>query len=162
MSTLSFTTWARWTHRTQLTNLDWPGVYVLAVSDRNLTGEPFSWRKEIVYVGMTNAKAGLQGRLRQLDDTIAGKRVLHGGADRIRFKYRNYPRLISGLYVSIRSIVCDVESNRPRDLICMGNVAALEFECLAAYARRFGRLPEFNDKKEAHKYSRTVGRAGRR
>jgi hypothetical protein len=40
----------------------------------------------------------------------------------------------------------------------MGDVAKLEFECLATYARRYRRLPEFNDKKKVRKYSLTVGR----
>jgi hypothetical protein len=110
-----------------------------------------------VYVGMTNSKAGLLGRLKQLDDTIAGRRVVHGGADRLRFKHRSYRSLIGRLYVSVRSVRCDVDSNRRQDLLQMGDVAKLEFTCLAAYSQRFGRLPQFNDKKKAPKYSLTIG-----
>jgi hypothetical protein len=107
---------------------------------------------------MTNSKAGLNGRLKQFDDTISGKRVSHGGADRVRFEHRQYLKLVAKLYVSVRSVACDVESNRPRDLRRMGDVAKLEYTCLAAYARLFGRLPKFNNKKDARKFSLTVGR----
>jgi hypothetical protein len=52
----------------------------LAYTTRNIAGKHFSWRKEIIYVGMTNAIAGLKGRLKQFDNTILGK-IGHGGAD---------------------------------------------------------------------------------
>lgn len=33
----------------------------------------------------------------------------------------------------------------------MGRVARFEYECMAEYASRFGRLPEFNDMKRSPK-----------
>lgn len=153
-----FSVWKRWTDREQIHKLDYPGVYVLAVSDARLDGKPFSWRPDITYVGMSNAAAGLAGRLRQFDLTISDTRNAHGGADRFRFKYRNYKQVIKRLFVAVRPVNCNVRSNSPRDLRLMGKVAQLEFLCLARYVEAFGVMPEFNDKSRAPKYSRTVKR----
>jgi hypothetical protein len=38
----------------------------------------------------------------------------------------------------------------------MGNVARFEYLCFAEFAERFGRLPRFNDKANAPKYSKRV------
>jgi hypothetical protein len=76
----------------------------------------------------------------------------------MRYKHRDYPALCECLYVAVVPFKCDVRSHKPADLLVMGRVASFEYECFAAFAERFGRLPEFNDKKEARKYSLTVGR----
>jgi hypothetical protein len=133
-------------------------VYVLAHSTESLAGCRFAWIDKIVYIGMTNSNGGLSARLRQFDDTISGKRVSHGGADRVRFRHRHYRRLTAKLFVAVARVDCDVGRLTPRDLLRMGDVAKLEYECLAAYVRRFGRLPLFNDRTKAKKYSLAVGR----
>lgn len=153
-----FSVWKRWDDREQLPNLVYPGIYVLAVSAGRLHDKSFSWREDIAYVGMSNAVGGLAGRMRQFDLTISGARNAHGGADRFRFRYRNYGQLIERLFVAVRPVKCDVRSNLPRDLRLMGRVAQLEYLCLAGYVEAFGVLPEFNDKSRSPKYSRTVGR----
>lgn len=136
-------------------------MYAVAHSTRNIAGNPFSWRKEVIYVGMTNAAAGLKGRMKQFDNTISGKAGQHGGADRVRYKYRNYDAFVKRAYVAVAPFKCDTTSNRPHDLRKMGAVAKFEYLCLAHFVERFGKLPKFNNKKEAPKYSRTVGRRGR-
>lgn len=145
-----FSVWSRWHERKQLAGLEFPGVYAIALSDKDISGKPFAWRPEILYVGMTNAKGGLKSRLRQFDNTIKG-RCGHGGAQRVRFKHPHYDKLVRQLYVSVWFHECDVESNRPGDLHIMGGVAKQEYECLAVFAETFGRLPEFNDKKRSPK-----------
>jgi len=148
-----FSAWRRWIDRRMLPGLACPGVYVLCVSDVPIADKPFGWRREIIYVGMTNSVGGLASRLRQFDDTIARRRTSHGGAERVRFKYRNYAHMIKKLFVSVCPIACDVTSKFPRDLRLMGKVAELEYVCLARYMRKFGRLPEFNDKSRSPKWS---------
>jgi hypothetical protein len=111
---------------------------------------------------MTNSAGGLRGRLQQFDNTIKGVRNQHGGADRVRYKYRSYEHLQRRLYVAVAVFKCSVNSTRPVDLRVMGRVAQYEYECLAVFRERFKRLPKFNDKKKAPKYSRTIGRRGRR
>ena len=106
---------------------------------------------------MTNAIAGLKGRLKQFDSTIAGKDG-HGGADRVRYKYRNYDDLCRKLFVSVVSFKCTAGSNQPEDLRAKRKVAKFEYDCLAHYAERFGSLPEFNDKAASPKYSKIIGK----
>ena len=103
---------------------------------------------------MTNSQAGLKGRLKQFDNTIVGKSG-HGGADRFRFKHQNYQELVDQLFVSVCSFECDVKSNKPEDFRIMGDVAKFEYECFATYVEKFGKMPEFNDKKLSPKYSLT-------
>jgi len=52
---------------------------------------------------------------------------------------------------------CDVASASPANLRIMGDVARWEYYCLADFAERFNRLPTFNDKKNAPKFSHTMG-----
>lgn len=145
-----FSVWARWKERTALDGLQHPGVYALAIAQSEIAGEPFSWRGEIVYFGMTNAKGGLKSRLKQFDDTIRGGRG-HGGGHRVRFKHGDYSTLAARLFVSVWPFICDVGSFKPTDLRVMGNVARSEYKCFARCAEEFGCLPEFNDKKRSPK-----------
>jgi hypothetical protein len=140
-----FSKWVPWADRGSLEGLKFPGVYALAISERDLAGEDFDWQKEIVYFGMTNSIAGLRGRLKQFENTIIGKSG-HGGAERFLYKYKKYKKLSVQLFVSVSPVTCDVRSNQPADLLKMGDVAKLEFVCFAEYAKRFEEIPEFNDK----------------
>ena len=152
--TLHFSSWAHWKERTELAGLQYPGVYALAISDGDLAGAKFSWREDIVYVGMSNAKGGLKSRLKQFDNTIRGKRG-HGGGHRVRFKHPDYSRLVPRLFVSVWPFKCDVNCAHPNDLRKMGAVAMAEYECFARFAEKFGRVPEFNDKKRSPKKRRS-------
>ena len=78
----------------------------------------------------------------------------HGGAARFLCGYKNYTYNIFSkkIFVSICPIECDVTSNNPKDLLKMGDVARLEYFCFAQYAKRFKKLPKFNDKKESPKH----------
>ena len=135
----------KWSERDALDCLDLPGVYAIARSRRNIAGHPFSYRRQIIYFGMTNSRGGLRARLRQFDNTIKGKRG-HSGGRRTREKHPDYLKLAPRLYVSVCPYECEVASRRPRDLRVMGEVAKREYDCFARFVRRFGRLPEFNDK----------------
>lgn len=156
-----FSRWRSWRLRDELSDLKFPGVYVVAYSSPDLSDRAFSWRKEIIYVGMTNAASGLKGRLKQFDNTIVGK-TGHGGADKIRYRFQNYRRLAKKLYVAVAPFKCDTVSNLPKDLRRMGDVVRFEYLCLAEYVQRFAVLPRFNNKKKSPKYSRTLGRVAQR
>jgi hypothetical protein len=155
-----FSKWHPWSQREDLPRTGCPGVYAIARSREKLTGEAFALREDIIYFGMTNAISGLRGRLQQFDNTISGKRLEHGGADRVRHGYRSYARLAPQLYVSIARFACDPTSNLPTDLRKMGTIARFEYLCFAEFAERFDRLPRFNDKANAPKYSKGVGNDG--
>lgn len=156
MDTQHFSRWAHWADRTSLGGLRSPGVYALAISDQDISGKPFSWIEQIVYVGMTNAATGLKGRLKQFDNTVIGK-TGHGGADRFRHDRPSHKDLVPLLYVAVAPFECRVTSHAPADLITMGDVAKAEYECFAEYASVFGHLPKYNDKKNSPKYSKTRG-----
>ena len=145
-----FSKWAKWLERDQLSRLKWPGVYVLAISGRDISGEVFEWFEDITYIGMTNAQGGLKGRLQQFDRTIGGKEG-HGGACRFCHKHGDYKVLVRKLYVCVKPIECDVKSGLAKDFRRMGEVAKLEYDCFAEYVQRFGGLPEFNDKMRSPK-----------
>lgn len=152
-----FSQWIPWEQREELSNIQFPGVYAIRISQQDISGRKFSWHKEIAYIGMTNGVSGLKGRLKAFDNTIRGKRG-HGGADRFRYKHQNYNTLIENLYVSVAHFKADVTSNLPEDLLVMGKVALFEYQCFAEYVNKHGDLPEFNNKKESKKYSLTYGR----
>ena len=152
-----FTKWMRWSDRDTAQGINYPGIYICAISKEDISGKNFSWTTNIVYVGMTNSLKGLTGRLKQFDNTIKGKSG-HGGADRMRYRYQNYNELINKLYVAVAPFTCNVKSNSPEDLRTMGEVAKFEYDCFARFTELFGQLPEFNNKKESPKYSLTLGR----
>ncbi|ATG79439.1 hypothetical protein [Pseudoalteromonas sp. 1_2015MBL_MicDiv] len=154
-----FTKWMRWCDRDTPQGINYPGIYICAISEEDISGKNFSWTKDIVYVGMTNSLKGLTGRLKQFDNTIKGKSG-HGGADRIRYKYQNYNELVNKLYVAVATFTCNVKSNSPEDLRTMGKVAKFEYDCFARFTESFGYLPEFNDYAKSPKYSLTIERKG--
>jgi len=151
MNTERFSPWVRWADRNKLQHLNFPGVYALAISKYGISGKPFSWIKEVVYVGMTNAARGLRGRFEQFNDTVVGRRTVHGGAERFLHDYPREQDLVPFLYVAVAPFKCSVTSIRHDDLITMGDVAKAEYECFAQYTDRFGTLPHYNDKKNAPK-----------
>ncbi|MEI8654875.1 hypothetical protein P4S57_20320 [Pseudoalteromonas sp. Hal273] len=154
-----FTNWMRWVDREQSEGIQYPGIYICAITGEDLSSKDFSWVTNIVYVGMTNSVKGLKGRLKQFDDTIKGKSG-HGGADRMRYKYQNYNELVNKLYVAVAPFTCNVKSNSPEDLRTMGQVAKFEYDCFARFTESFGYLPEFNDYAKSPKYSLTIGCKG--
>jgi hypothetical protein len=153
----NFSFWSSWRERNEISNLQYPGIYAILYSDELLSGNRFSWSKKIIYIGMTNSRGGLRSRLRQFDKTLQGE-IKHGGADRVLYRHQVYNQLASLLYLSVLSVPCDIKSGKPNDLRIMGEVARLEYFCFAEYAERFGRLPEFNDKKRSPKYSLSTKR----
>lgn len=154
----NFSKWSKWDDRNNILGSFNPGIYIIAISDKDLSNTNFSWIGNIVYVGMTNSAQGLKGRLSQFDKTIAGLggRPAHGGADRMRYKHRKYIVLKKNLYVSIYQLECNVKSKKPNDLRTMGEVAKLEYVCFAEYVEKYGEMPEFN-KITSLKYSKKIG-----
>lgn len=149
-----FSRWTFWSDRNELPGIDCPGVYAVALSRTSLAGKPFRWTPNIVYIGMTCAKGGLKSRLGQFEATIAGRRTLHGGADRVRFKHRVYGTFAARAYVAIWTVKCSPSVVTPQSLRALGRVAELEYTCWAQFFEKFGTLPEFNDRARSPKYSK--------
>ncbi len=153
MDSSRFSNWRAWRERDSLEGLNWPGVYAIAISKKNLANERFQLSEDIVYFGMTNAATGLKGRLKQFDNTLNDKPG-HGGAERLRYDYQDadaVAKLLGSLYVAVAPFECKVTSNEAHDLLIMGDVAKAEYECFALFAGRFGELPRYNNKKSSPK-----------
>lgn len=148
---MKFSNWIKWPDRNNLNDLQYPGIYAISYNKHNMNNKSFNWIEEIIYVGMTNSKKGIKNRLRQFDNTICWKGNNHGGAKRVRYKYKDYDKLIKYLYVAVCPFICDVTSNEGKDLRIMGKVAEYEYICFAEYVEEFGMQPEFNDKKRSPK-----------
>jgi hypothetical protein len=149
---MRFSNWVNFDQRDELRNTNYPGVYAITISTRNIAGTRFRWTKEISYFGFTNAVGGLRGRLNQFNNTLRDKSGPgHGGAQRFRRKYRNGDALAKKLYVAVCPFKCDVSTNKPADLRIMGDVVRAEYIAFAKYATLFRRLPEFNDKENSPK-----------
>jgi hypothetical protein len=153
---LDFSPWYRWSEREHYPGFKYPGIYILAISQDDLSGLPFSFRPEIVYIGMTNSQYGLDGRLWQFEQTISRRQNQHGGADRVLYKHREYASLTAGLYAALWHVECSASRDTPHDLRCMGKVAQAEYECWARCKEELGALPEFNRKKDSPKYTKLV------
>jgi hypothetical protein len=158
MTTLKFSPWAKWDNRvSHLERLQFPGIYALRISKRNLGGQPFDWVKDIVYFGMTNSLAGLKGRLSQFNNTLRDKSGGgHGGADRFRYDYENGEELANWLYVSVCPFECQARDITPENLLVLGQVAMAEYMAFAEYVRRFDTLPKYNNKKASPKLSKEL------
>lgn len=149
---MKFSKWKKFDHRDELENIDYPGIYAIAISSRNLEDSAFEYIKLITYFGMTNAKNGLRGRLSAFNNTLRDKSGPGpGGAERFLYDYPDPDGLAKKLYVSVCPFKCNVESILRKDLETMGSVAKAEFVAFANYAELFGRLPKYNDKKNSPK-----------
>ncbi len=149
---MRFSSWEKFDKRNNLGNIHFPGVYALAISNRNITGIPFDYVKQIAYFGMTNSKGGLRGRLNAFNNTLRGKSGPgHGGAERFRYDYEDGEILAKKLYVAVCPFECVVTSIDRKDLETMGEVVRAEYIAFANYAALFGRLPKYNDKQNSPK-----------
>jgi|ETN02SMinimDraft_2_1059926.scaffolds.fasta_scaffold337395_1 hypothetical protein len=113
----NFSKWYKWEDRKDIfftsrgpfsENEKCSEIYAIAISDENLSDKPFDINnKKIVYFGMTHQKNGLMGRLNQFDNSLQypiKKGPGHGGADRMKYCFRDYDRLIPLLFVSVLPI----------------------------------------------------------
>jgi hypothetical protein len=139
--------------------LQYPGIYALRISKRNVEGQPFDWVKDIAYFGMTNSVAGLKGRLSQFNNTLRDKSGGgHGGADRFRYDYNDGDVLAAMLYVAVCPFECQVRDVTPENLLVLGQVAKSEYIAFAEYFKRFEKMPKYNDKKIAPKLTKHLAK----
>jgi hypothetical protein len=127
---------------------EYPGVYILAYSDKPLEGEQVQ-EQDIFYVGMTHA-----GIVRRLGQFIRGLEEggHHSGANRFfndyarQIPYNQLPK--KRFFVASIAIPCvvDKQARTPLDLRKMGEVTRLEYYVLAHIKERLGVEPELNKK----------------
>jgi hypothetical protein len=139
----------RWRDRNHLQGIKSPGVYAIVKSGKDIAARRFSWRKEIVYIGVTISKGGLKSRLQQFDNVIRKGKKGHSGAERFQKSNPDCDKLVHWLYVSISYTECnDLKRSppAPSDLRLMGKVLRQEYECFAVFVKQFKKWPSSNDK----------------
>ena len=143
---LKFSRWIKWENRSKFTNRQWPGVYILAITNKNLENKKPNFR-DVVYIGMTNSHGGLISRWNQFDNSIHNKPGHSGGKTVFRDlgNYKNWKRK---LFVCALPVKCNVfkDKRTPEDLIQMGWIAFLEYEALSKYKKLIGKEPKYNTK----------------
>jgi hypothetical protein len=143
-----FSSWIKFNDRKALEENDWefPGVYAIAISEKDISKTKFCYIKEIVYFGVSPENS-LKGRLNQFKTTInpKNKSKPHGGAVRFVDNIKG-KKWRSQLYVSIMPFTkCDVKSKKANDLKMMGEIVRQEYICLAEYVGKYKELPRFNN-----------------
>jgi len=139
------TIWYNWNNRNKIPKKNQPGVYFLAITNKDISSNEFSLIPEIIYIGMTISQSGIKGRLDQFERTMKRKNETHGGAQRVRFKHQDYELFFKNLYVSVCSFPLSLRRDTPEDWKMKGECAKHEYVSFATYLEKYGQLPEFND-----------------
>lgn len=143
--------WVKLYDYCNLENCKYPGVYLLAYTEKELEGKPIDLA-DIFYVGMSNSLGGIKQRLRQFISGIE-RGYGHSGGNRF-FKDYSENSPFSKLdnkkrfYVVSISVSCNVNKKErtPEDLRKMGDVTKFEYEVLAYIKEKLEREPELNKK----------------
>jgi len=130
---LEFSNWTLWSNRNNTENRRFPGVYLIAISNKELSGIKPTY-DDVSYIGMTNSKNGLCGRWSQFNRSIHGK-TGHSGGNTVYKKlghYDNWPKGLK-LYVSSMSVECNTSNPTEDDLLKMGWVTYLEYNAFSEF-----------------------------
>jgi hypothetical protein len=141
---LKMSPWYKWERRSEYYEKDRPGIYLIAITKKELEGTMPIWN-DVVYIGMTNSKGGLISRWQQFSNSING-RTGHSGGNTIFEALGHYTSWTNKLYVSAMGIDCNVISQEPDDYKKMGWITFLEYDAFAEYARAVGGHPKYNKK----------------
>lgn len=141
---LVYSPWHSLEERLRSQNCEYPGVYMVAISRKDLTGKIPEY-KDVSYIGMTNSKAGLKSRWWQFHRSITGYGG-HSGGNSVYREMGHYDDWAEYLYVCSMPVLCNVINPTTEDLIKMGWVTYLEYESFSEYRNKFPRKkkPKFN------------------
>src|SRR5258708_35304302 len=104
---LKFSYWYTWENRGDYPLGRYPGIYLIAITEKSdLEGQTPEF-EDVCYIGMSNSRSGLFGRWRQFNHSICGKPG-HSGGRTICATLGVYPNWgNSHLYVAAMSIECN-------------------------------------------------------
>lgn len=122
-----------WGKRFDIPERHYPGVYVIAISERDLTDVAVRWL-DVVYIGMTQSKGGLTQRWSQFQNSVRGRNG-HSGGWAIFNHAGGDSELESKLFVAAMPVKCNPEDPSPSDLRRLGCIAYLEYEAFSKFAR---------------------------
>ena len=148
MPILDFSKWYWWEKRSEFPGKTNPGVYAIAITEKDLDNGSFNW-ENVVYIGMSNSRKGLEDRWSFLVCAIKNKpNGHHSGGIRIyesRGHYKEWKRV--KMFVAAHAVYCNPnkgDNRTPEDIRKKGKVSYLEFEALAQYKEKIGKEPEYN------------------
>jgi len=139
---LHFSPWYRWENRNQYQLRNYPGVYLIAISNQELEGDEPLYA-DVVYIGMTNRQEGLRARWNEFQSAIKGGEG-HGPGKRIFGEKGHYQEWSETLYVSGMGIKRDDSPSTREYYIKRGWVAFLEQEAFAEFCTEVGGHPKYN------------------
>lgn len=127
----------------------YPGVYLLAYPKQGSLKSGDRIRlKDVYYVGMSNSKSGLKGRLRQFKRAIEGKRGHSGGNTFFTLHGKPYSKLRKKkriLFAALPVECCSIKIlSTANDFRKMGHVACLEYYAIAFVKAKTKQLPALN------------------
>jgi hypothetical protein len=125
--------------------LRYPGVYILAFSERALAGKQIKV-SDVFYIGMSTARLGVQQRLRQFKAGIE-RNCCHSGAMRFYREHANdrpFSKLQGDRGFYAAALVTQCERQSPADWRHMGHVACLEYYAIARVLEKTGKVPPLN------------------
>lgn len=136
-----------------LKNGKYPGVYLLAYSEKTLTGAAIVL-EDVLYVGMSNSDGGVRQRLASFIYAIEHNKR-HSGGNRF---YRQYAKAQpfslfatsnggKKFYATSLSLECQTrkQSRTATDLEIMGEVARLEYYVIAYIKKHTSMEPALNE-----------------
>lgn len=145
---LEFSKWMKWEGRKEFDKIKCPGIYMLAITDKNLENKEYDF-EDVDYIGMSNSTLGLGGRWNQFERSINGKDpAAHSGGKKIYKELKLYKDWKKKLFVCAQAFRCNVskKSRKHDDLITMGWIAYLEYEAMAKFKEKKGNEPRYNTK----------------
>jgi hypothetical protein len=125
--------------------LRYPGVYLLAYSERQLTGMRVEV-EDVFYVGMSTALNGVLQRIRQFRDGVE-RNDHHSGARRFFREYSGnlpFSKLRTNKRFYTATLVTECGRQNASDWRSMGCVACLEYYVVARVLEKTGKLPPLN------------------
>jgi len=140
---LKFSEWMIWEDRKKYHLKKYPGVYLIAITDKNLETKKFDDidYNDVVYIGMTRSQAGLNGRWNQFHSSIVGKKYEgHSGGTTIYKDLGPYEKWSEKLFVSAMPFEINVTERKPEVLIKMGYISYLEYYIMAKFIEKTGKV----------------------
>jgi hypothetical protein len=145
------TKWYKWVNRNGIKFRNQPAVYYIAYTNVDISGQDFTYLKDIIYIGVTTSQEGLKGRLDNFENSMKGINGVHGGAERVRFKHKDFATFFANAYVSAKIFELSSNRNSPNDWRIKGDCLGDEYKSIATYLEMYEELPEFNDHKKSKK-----------
>lgn len=145
MPRLELSCWHAWDDRQSIANSGFPGIYVIAVTTKDLHHLPVHWT-DVSYIGMTQSSNGLVNRWRQFNKAIR-ESAYHSGGNSIREQLGTYESWTQKLFVAAMAVEIDWLERTPDDTLKLGWVSYLEYEAFAEFRRHSGSSrmrPPFN------------------